>query len=247
MIFRSIYRRSAMCALWHYFPYRVKWHWFPRIAVCATMLLKISAAPAEVFDQFYTPTDGQCQNLQYRFSGPMGQEFVPSISPLDFVELWLQDSATNVSVGANVQATIRADTMDGAILATSTAHLADNLNVGGSTQILTRFNFDSTVWLTPGNTYLVEAHQIAPIIEMPFAESNTFCYWCGSRTNGGTYASGRGLVLGTPLTNFDFGFRTGTYVPEPASVAMLGIGVACLGFWCQRVLKTRGHSASGQK
>jgi hypothetical protein len=202
------------------------------LAACLAVTLAASGtAAADLIDQSYLPTTGQGFNLEASENLPLGQEFQPTLGSLNFVDLWIGDAGTNASIGANVQVNIRAGTITGAILGTSTAHVPDNLNLGGGTA-LTRFLFASPVTLTPGSTYVIDASQIAPIVITPPADNNINFLWYGGPLNASTYPNGRAIVSGTPQPNFDFGFQEGltsAAVPEPSFLALAAFGAGVVG------------------
>jgi hypothetical protein len=138
-----------------------------------------------------------------------GQEFTPTASALDVVEIGLGPHDPN-AIGLRVN--IRAGALDGAILGTSQLAV-----VQGAPPTLAVFHFDfaSPVPLVPGNLYVLQ-----PILEP------------GSATVGlpfldpGPYAGGRAIIHGAVRSDLDLVFRTGLTVPEPAAAGLLMGGLA---------------------
>ena len=142
----------------------------------------------------------------------VGQEFNPSLSGLDFVDLWIFSEAPVGPAGFSVR--IREGSITGGILGES------GLAMIGSPPTLgpTHFSFPSTVGLTGGATHVIELLQLA----------GGAGWGAGYGPNSG-YADGQALVGGNPV-GFDLWFREGVAVPEPgiwtlglAGVVMLGV------------------------
>lgn len=133
---------------------------------------------------------------------PLGQEFTPSLTGLDTVEILIgpRDPATVAIVK------IREDSITGLVVGTSLP------GVFGIDAI--HFDFAALVALAPGNRYVIEPVLISgPGFGPVFSTTDT-------------YAGGRGIVSGSPISDRDMGFREGLAVPEPASVSLLGVGFA---------------------
>jgi hypothetical protein len=191
------------------------------------MLFSRLAQPClgDIIDQSYIPVTGQGFNTSFSGNLPIGQEFTPALSSLNFVDLFIGDAGSDIGPGASFQVVIHSGTIGGSVLGTSTtSFVADNTNLGVGLYanfIITRFAFSAPVTLVPGSLDVIEFKQLAPILTGNF---NFLAY--GGPLNGSTYAGGKGIVNGSEMAGFDFAFREGitSTVPEPSTaiVAMLG-------------------------
>ena len=133
---------------------------------------------------------------------PLGQEFIPSVTGLDTVEIVLgpRDPASVAVVN------IRKDSITGLVVGTSLPGIfeADDIH----------FAFAALVTLVPGDRYVIEPVLISGLgFGLVFSDTDT-------------YAGGRAIVSGSPLSTRDMGFREGLAAPEPASLSLLGVGIA---------------------
>jgi hypothetical protein len=135
---------------------------------------------------------GGAQNLSYY--APMGQEFVPSLSALDIVEVWLNGYAGKFVVR------IRPETIIGAVLAVS-----DTLVVPGGFKGVAAFEFER-VSVIPQQLYVME------IVQVSGGE------WLIGNTGRSTYPLGRQILSGQPRENNDLWFREGAKAPRPPEV-----------------------------
>jgi hypothetical protein len=117
-----------------------------------------------VIDQSSTGPLGQGYNTSSSINLPLGQEFKPTLSSLDFVDLVLGDADTGIGSGASFQVKIHAGTITGTVLGISnTVTLPDGFNLAGGNEIYTHFTFAAPVALTPGATEVIEIVQLPPI------------------------------------------------------------------------------------
>jgi hypothetical protein len=160
---------------------------------------------------------------------PLGQQFVPTLTSMNFLDLWIEDAASNDPATATIQVNIRATSISGTILGTSTAVAPAEINLSGGTT-LTEFDFSSPISLTPGATYVIQAAEINAI------NDNRSFGWVGGPPGSSTYAPGEAYINGTLQPTFDFAFEEGVEsVPEPSSWLMAAMAViACVGFVLKR-------------
>lgn len=137
---------------------------------------------------------------------PIGQEFVPNLTYLDVVQLWIQDMKIGSTQPADFIVNIREGTIRGRILGTSaTATLA-----GGFNGIVT-FTFEA-VQLVPQTLYVIELVQ------------GSGQGW-GVKSSGGgysTYPRGRQILGGEPQENNDLWFREGRVGTVPVQAVTWG-------------------------
>ena len=87
---------------------------------------------------------------------PMGQEFVPSLTMLSFVELWIINNPSSQDDTARVFVVIHPDSIQGTELARSS-----DVAIPKPFSDAVRFDFSPPVMLEPGRTYLIEARRSA--------------------------------------------------------------------------------------
>jgi hypothetical protein len=132
------------------------------------------------------------------YLGPIGQEFVPQYSALESIELMLANTDTSSPFPADVELSIREDSILGTVIGTS-----DPLSLPFGTSGVAHFEFRSTVRLTPGRTYVIE------IVTFPGGGNvGVSGGWSGG------YPQGRLIVAGEPIPltdGSDLWFREGTH------------------------------------
>ncbi len=146
------------------------------------------------------------------YMGPIGQEFVPTLDALDFVELATADGDIDNGQGAQLQLLIHADTIQGEILGSSAiASVPDNF------EDITRFEFSTPVQLVPGNRY---------VIEIVLVSGDNWTVY-SNHVYPDAYPAGRIIYYGIPYENEnpgvpmpDFWFTEGVrrYLPQTVSV-----------------------------
>lgn len=168
-----------------------------------------------------SPPGGAEWLIQNPNGGP-GQSFTPSLSRIDFIELWTGDGLPGNGWGAIVYVVLRSDWIRGPILAsTAPLFMEDGFGYGPGVDDKMRFFFRTSVPVTPGTTYYFQ-----PVAEM----GSDFWYVVGYnsyRYPGGTAFSGT-----VPDPGLDMWFRTGIVIPEPSSLALGLFGLAV--FACAR-------------
>ena len=199
----------------------------PRISgaavVAAAVLFGVLARKvyAVAVDQVNIPVSfstGQVYNLSSTSNTPIGQEFIPSLGAMDFVDLFIEDAGSGAGPGANVLVNVRSATIAGSIVGTSlTTFVPDGTNTGGGST-LTRISFASLVPLVPGSTYVLEVQQTGSIVV-----GNSNFGLAGDNIGAGAYGNGRAIIDGNPVAGNDFWFREGV-VPEPTFAGLVGFG-----------------------
>lgn len=174
---------------------------------------QVKANPILVVDQQQTASDSE---LGIQAAAPLGQEFTPSLSALDVVELVTRDGDQMIGGGANLYVNIRGDTITGSILGTSSTVTLPNGFYG-----VTQFDFASLVSLTPANRYVIEV----------VASGDD---WRVENKEMDPYPGGRVIYQGAPQSAWDLRFREGLSVPEPSTVVLLSMGTLALLAYARR-------------
>jgi hypothetical protein len=149
-----------------------------------------------------------------------GQEFTPSLSELDFVDVNLLNGfATNTG-------TFEIAIHQGVITAPVLGLSDQVLRSGGTTADNVHFTFSSTIPLTPGATYVLEVIQIAGnsgwAVEIPGSAV------VNGQTINMNYPGGRLIYGGVPQATEDMIFQEGIFVPEPGVLSLGILGVLLL-------------------
>ena len=131
--------------------------------------------------------------------GPVGQEFVPTVSQLNVVELYLNSQSPGTIGIALVQ--IREGTITGPILGVSETFEVEPVAVPLT---LSRFDFPTPVTLTPGSIH---------VIEVVATFGNMGVFHCGV---GDTYPDGASIFFGNLNLDHDLWFREGFDAAVPA-------------------------------
>lgn len=129
------------------------------------------------------------------------QEFTPTLGALDVVEVYTRDWSFPVTngVGGTLQANIREDSTNGAILAVSAP-----LELPDGWEGPSRFLFPNLVWLTPGKRFAIEVRLLAGN-NWGVDSYGTFAP---------PYDGGRYFVGPHQLSGKDMWFRTGVRAPN---------------------------------
>jgi len=159
---------------------------------------------------FNPPSPSTYWNIEYL--GPTGQEFTPTLTSLDFVDLRLQDFYGYGYRTGTLAVIIRKGTINGAVLGTS-----QPVSLYPTFEGVVNFSFTNPVPLIPGDTYVLQVHVL------------TLGDWGVAASGISSYPYGRFIQWGTPIEGNDMFFREGiSVVPEPAVLAILGLGFAVL-------------------
>jgi len=143
---------------------------------------------------------------------PWGQSFTAALSSIDFLRLKFNDGNTVDGLGATIYINLRAGSISGTIVSTTSPVAMGNGFAG-----VTTFLFPSSVPLSAGTTYYFE-----PILQ----SGGTWNIEAGEYN----YPGGSLFANGLPVTASDLWFREGIIVPEPSSFALLVIG-GCSLLW----------------
>jgi hypothetical protein len=140
---------------------------------------------------------------------PVGQSFIPTLSSVGFVELYLYEGDVLSSVGGTVYVNLRSESINGTIQgSTSAISLPDNF-VG-----IVTFLFSTPVLLTPGMTYYLQ-----PVIQSGSAGFASY-------VTDGSYLGGAEIIQGVTIPDRDLWFREGIVVPEPSSLTLFFLACA---------------------
>lgn len=158
----------------------------------------------------------------------IGQEFVPSMSELSFVDLLLDGDWSGPAGTFDVR--IHDSTLTGPVLGTS-GQIA--MPAGSGNPATERFYFPTIVPLIPGATYVME-------VELLSAGAQ---WWWGVGYDGShAYTKGSVVCVGYAgvVPSANLWFQEGVNVPEPSAAGLILIGIMTLGL-CrgEKVLQRR--------
>jgi hypothetical protein len=171
-----------------------------------------------IVDQSQTSFDAL---VNLRFSGVTGQEFMPTLSSLDTVELLFDgpDGSFPPNIRGDFSVGIHQGSITGPIVGTSTAVAL----LTGIFREVVRFDFPTSASLVPGQTYVIEINRLSDP-ELPF-------FFGATQTD--MYGGGRAIINEISLPDSDLFFREGTRNPvvsEPDTFALTGL--CLLGLIC---------------
>ncbi|HLX72913.1 MAG TPA: PEP-CTERM sorting domain-containing protein [Verrucomicrobiae bacterium] len=157
-------------------------------------------------DQAYTGQTPPVLTWNVTEGNPIGQEFTPTLTSLNFVDLYTQDfNFAKGATGGVVSVEIRSQTINGPILGTSTAD-----SLPGGFDGITRFNFTTPVALHPGSMDVIE-----------IVHDSGDDWGVGIITpNNPPYPGGQWILQGSRETEGDMWFDEGIAVPEPSALAL---------------------------
>jgi hypothetical protein len=180
----------------------------------ALITFLFAAATLSAFSQGALVVDQQSANRSDLHGNTLmsgiGQSFTPALSSIGFIQLAVFD-ANSPPNGAEVFVNLRQGSMSGAIIGVTAAVEPPN-----STNVMpgffSTFYFPSPISVTPGTTYFFE-----PLDQVG---TDTVDIGIGSFN----YPGGTMYSSGAPSSMFDVWFTEGVVVPEPGTLALLGIG-----------------------
>jgi hypothetical protein len=148
---------------------------------------------------------------------PLGQSFTPALSEVGFIRIYVVDANFQDGLGGTLFLNLRQSSLGGAVLGSTAPVFIPNTSGG-----FVDFYFSSPIAVTPGQTYFFQP----TVVE---TEATPFMI------NRGTYnySGGEAYVLGNANSLYDFWFREGVIVPEPASACLLILALG--GFLWTRV------------
>ncbi len=137
-------------------------------------------------------------------SQPLGQLFTPTLSSVGFVSFNLYDADPFHSLGANVYANLRSNSINGTVIGSTSPVFMPNDFYG-----ITNFLFSIPVTVTPGSMYCFEL-----VIGQ---NSDGFA----SYESDGSYLGGNVIFQGTSVPGYNLWFREGIVVPEPSAFSLV--------------------------
>ena len=142
---------------------------------------------------------------------PMGQSFTPALASVGFVQFEFLDTYPGGGVGITVYVNLRADSLSGTILGSTTpVFMPYGFLIG-----ITNSSFATPVAVTPGTTYYFQ-----PVLQSGDITS-------GMAVGSYGYPGGTLFVNGAPDPNGgDLWFREGALAPEPSAGVLVLLGVA---------------------
>jgi hypothetical protein len=176
-------------------------------ACCASVAV---AHPFQI-DQISEGNPFGSYGIDVQTGDTIGQEFTPTASALDVVEIGLGPH-TPGSVGVRVN--IRQGSLSGAIVGTS---LLATIPTTPQPAPKYHFDFASPVPLVPGKVYVIQPVLAPPNVQLAFAYLDS-----------PLYAGGRAIVHGAIRDDVDMVFRTGLSIPEPSAAVLGLVGASAL-------------------
>jgi len=195
--------------------------WF--ITALSWITISLHAQGTFVYDQQSSTESAPAEsNARIPTDAPLGQSFTPSLTAVGFIRLDLYDVVNNNGKGAIVYVNMRADSITGTILGSSSpVSLPDGFGVNGGG--FTSFLFQNAVVVTPGTIYYFD---IATQTGSDTLGVRRFLL-------GTDYTGGTEFLSGQPGGD-DLWFREGIVVPEPSSISLLLLGSGAF-FWIRKL------------
>jgi hypothetical protein len=187
------------------------------LALLIVLAVRVPVARAdEVIDQSninFTPS--LFQSIQV-FS-PIGQSFTPTLTSLDFFDVFTQDFVRNNGIGATLEIEIFSGVLQTLLGTSRSTTLPDDYNAP------THFTFSTPIALVPGNLYSAQV--------IVLSGDN----WALGSSGSQSYSGGDEILLGVPVTDNDLWFREGITVTAPESSTLLLLGSGFVGFAWKRL------------
>jgi hypothetical protein len=191
----------------------------------------------KVYDQMVLPgglpPDGGGIGMLIRTNQPFGQSFVPSLSQVGFIELYLSIYGYGGPLGPLTETTsllLREDSIAGKVLGETDPI---TITYDGTGRFCTQeFDFHAAVNVLPGQTYVFQVLHVGgdDLVDVIVATTHV--------SGEDLYPQGRWIWGGRPLgEGADIWFREGVIVPEPSGVVLLLLGMAALAagrWWLRR-------------
>jgi hypothetical protein len=153
---------------------------------------------------------------------PFGQSFMPALASVGFIRLQFGDLEPGNGRGASVYVNLRADSLTGPILASTTLVALPDRFMGA-----TNLYFAIPVPVTPEVTYYFD----------PRVQSGDLCAITGRGDLG--YPRGNLFIGGSAIEYADLWFREGIVVPEPSAAWLVFLGSGVLVHARHRQIKKR--------
>jgi hypothetical protein len=169
--------------------------------------------------------------LSYPGADPIGQEFTPSLTSLDFVDLMLYGG------GGTAAGTFQVAIHQGSITSSLVGMSAPTVRSDGAESV-THFDFPSSISLVPNDIYVMELLQTA---------GDQFAWGVGATAGG--YSGGQMIWGGQPsVSGDDLWFREGVgAVPEPGSASLYTLAAAICCVFRRRHISNPQGGANGRQ
>jgi hypothetical protein len=181
------------------------------IVACSSFVgVRVYGQGTLIYDQSsWTNEPAVPGEVQYiEINQPFGQSFIPSLSGVGFVRLFLSDSVFSGGSGATVNVNLLEDSIIGNPIGTTTT-----ITLPGNYSGYTNLFFPTPVAVTPGTTYYFQLS--APSVDN----------WTTSIVPRPThYTNGSAFFNGNSSSLYNLWFREGEVVPEPTPALLFGAG-----------------------
>jgi len=165
------------------------------------------------YDQQSSTVESAPASIAVSLRPGLAQSFVPSLSSVDFIRLYLSDPVLN-STGATIYLNLWSNSVTNGTLLGVTASVFIPSGFVGYTNLI----FSSSIAVNPGMTYSFE-----PIRQSGDSPVNT------QLLNDSSYANGTATIP-PGISGFDLWFREGIIVPEPSPLTLVFVSIAGIYF-----------------